>query len=141
MEVPRVASDHGQVMDQGGCRDQLVQGAFMTRHAQATPNGCDVGVDVQYVVGVVAEQSRQPVFEAGCLPPIAAVADQFHAPAQLSDCDGGQKKWPLLMPGIGKEVLYTGISVGPLADFTDDVRVNQIAPDMQAALKAVKTSR
>ena len=50
----------------------------------------------------------------------------LHAPAEFSEGDHAQIKWRCLLSSLFKEFLNTGVGFLSLADFTDDIGINQI---------------
>lgn len=125
-EMSAVAGHDREAVDQCGSRNQLVERVFGARRAQAAPELRDVGIDIEDVCGEIGEDGLQPSLQAARLQRIAAMADQRDAATQFANGDDRQKKRRLTGGDVGKKPSDSRIGLVRLADFADDIGVNQI---------------
>src|SRR6266853_5430043 len=87
-EMVDVLGDHGQIMDERGCGDLLVERILGIWDAQSAPHVGGLLIERQDPVRVRDGESQQPPLEASGLHSVAAVPDALHALAQLANGDG-----------------------------------------------------
>jgi len=122
----RVAGHHGQVVDQRGGGDLLVDRILRIRYTQAAPDLRRVRVEGQKPIRVVIYYPFQPALESVGLCPITAMADTFNTPSQLADRDDRHKKRGILTHGVVKEGPSSRVGFLALAWLADDVRIDEV---------------
>ncbi len=124
--VPFISGHDSQAMQQSGRGNLFIECVLGMGHTQTSPHLSTLHIESEDAVLVITQHLPKPAFQLPGLAPVTPMPDDLDAAAQFTYGDHRQVHRRLLGFDARKESLYSRIGLVLLAQFAENIRVNQV---------------